>query len=156
MSAAVEWRAIDEAALEGLAQAFAQQLGQGGVVLLEGNLGAGKTTFARALLKALGVGERIKSPTYSLIESYRIGDLHAHHLDLYRIADADELEWLGLPDLLDSNSLLLIEWPERGAGALPPADLGFRFEHAGERRNVSVSAHSAKGREWLDTQYLRS
>ncbi len=153
MSVAMEWCAIDEAALEELAKAFAQQLGQGGVVLLEGDLGAGKTTFARALLKALGVGERIKSPTYSLIESYRIGDLDAHHLDLYRIADADELEWLGLPDLLDANSLLLIEWPERGAGALPPADLGVRFEHAGERRNVAVSANSARGREWLGTQF---
>ena len=153
MSAAMEWRAIDEAALEELAQAFAQQLGQGGVVLLEGDLGAGKTTFARALLKALGVGERIKSPTYSLIESYRVGDLYAHHLDLYRIADADELEWLGLPDLLESNSLLLIEWPERGKGVLPPADLGFRFEHAGERRNIAVSAHSAQGSEWLGVQF---
>lgn len=156
MSATVEWQAIDEAELKGLAQRFSLQLGQGGVVLLQGDLGAGKTTFARALLKALGVGERIKSPTYSLIESYRIGDLHAHHLDLYRIADADELEWLGLPDLLDASSLLLIEWPERGAGALPPADLAFRFEHAGERRNVAVSAKSSRGRDWLSELPLRS
>ncbi len=153
MSTLVEWPAIDEAALKGVAQTFAPLLGQGGVVLLEGDLGAGKTTFARALLMAIGVGERIKSPTYSLLESYRVDDLQAHHLDLYRIADADELEWLGLPDLVDSNSLMLIEWPERGTGALPPADLGFRFEHAGERRNVSVSAYSARGRQWLRAQF---
>ena len=149
MSAVVEWESIDESSLKRLAQTFAPLLGQGGVVLLEGDLGAGKTTFARALLSALGVGERIKSPTYSLLESYQVGDFAAHHLDLYRIADVDELEWLGLPDLLDPNSLMLVEWPERGSGALPPADLGFRFAHAGERRNVSVSAYSARGRHWL-------
>lgn len=149
MSAFLEWRGVDEAALTQIAQAFAVPLAQGGVILLEGDLGAGKTTFARALLTTLGVGERIKSPTYSLIESYRIGDLQAHHLDLYRIAAADELEWLGLADLLDANSLLLIEWPERGSGALPPADLILHFEHAGERRNIAVRAQSARGRECL-------
>lgn len=149
MSGTLEWCGVDEAALKELAQAFAAPLSQGGVILLEGELGAGKTTFARALLMKLGVDERIKSPTYSLIESYRIGDLHVHHLDLYRIADADELEWLGLPDLLDANSLMLIEWPERGMGALPPADLRLHFEHADERRNVSVLAHSPRGRECL-------
>ena len=149
MNAVLEWRGVDEAALSQLAQAFAAPLAQGGVILLEGDLGAGKTTFARALLTTLGVGERIKSPTYSLIETYRIGDLQAHHLDLYRIAAADELEWLGLADLLDANSLLLIEWPERGSGALPPADLILHFEHAGERRNIAVRAQSARGRECL-------
>ncbi|OJY96392.1 MAG: tRNA (adenosine(37)-N6)-threonylcarbamoyltransferase complex ATPase subunit type 1 TsaE [Lysobacterales bacterium 63-13] len=149
MSAFLEWRGVDEAALTQIAQAFAVPLAQGGVILLEGDLGAGKTTFSRALLTTLGVGERIKSPTYSLIESYRIGDLQAHHLDLYRIAAADELEWLGLADLLDASSLLLIEWPERGSGALPPADLILHFEHAGERRNIAVRAQSARGRECL-------
>ena len=149
MSAFLEWRGVDEAALTQIAQAFAVPLAQGGVILLEGDLGAGKTTFARALLTTLGVGERIKSPTYSLIETYRIGDLQAHHLDLYRIAAADELEWLGLADLLDANSLLLIEWPERGSGALPPADLILHFEHAGERRNIAVRANSARGHECL-------
>ncbi len=156
MSTTVEWPAIDEAALKDLAQAFAPLFSQGGVILLEGDLGTGKTTFARAVLTALGVSERIKSPTYSLIESYRNDGLDAHHLDLYRIGDADELEWLGLADLLDSDSLMLIEWPQRGAGSLPPADLEFRFEHAGERRNVSASAHSLRGREWLRTQDPRS
>ncbi|MFZ1838724.1 MAG: tRNA (adenosine(37)-N6)-threonylcarbamoyltransferase complex ATPase subunit type 1 TsaE [Dokdonella sp.] len=136
MNAVLEWRGVDEAALSQLAQAFAAPLAQGGVILLEGDLGAGKTTFARALLTTLGVGEHIKSPTYSLIETYRI-------------AAADELEWLGLADLLDANSLLLIEWPERGSGALPPADLILHFEHAGERRNIAVRANSARGHECL-------
>lgn len=149
MSEILEWRDVDEVALCERAQAFAAPLSGGGVIFLEGDLGAGKTTFARALLIALGVGERIKSPTYSLIESYRAGGLQTHHLDLYRIADADELEWLGLPDLLDANSLMLIEWPQRGSGALPPPDLSLRFEHAGERRHLSARAHSARGRQCL-------
>ena len=145
----MNWPGLDEAALIGVAQALGRVMGASGVVYLEGDLGAGKSTFVRALLGARGVGERIKSPTYSLIETYAVAGNSAHHLDLYRIANADELEWLGLPDLLDANSLLLIEWPERGSGALPPADLILHFEHAGERRNIAVRAQSARGRECL-------
>ena len=91
--------AVDEPGLCAIATRLATAAGEGGVIYLEGDLGAGKTTFARALLTSLGVGERVKSPTYSLIETYRAGALDAHHLDLYRIADAGELEWLGLADL---------------------------------------------------------
>ncbi len=149
MSARSEWLRIDEAGLTRLARWFAACVGDGGVILLEGQLGAGKTTFARALLGALGVGERIKSPTYSLIESYRVGDLCIHHLDLYRIADAEELEWLGLPDLLDETSLIVVEWPERGAGALPPADLRLCLAHAGDHRDLVAVAASGRGEEWL-------
>jgi tRNA threonylcarbamoyladenosine biosynthesis protein TsaE len=85
--------------------------------------GAGKTSFARALLTTLGVGERVKSPTYSLVEGYEAQGRPAWHLDLYRIADPGELEWLGLDALADPAALVLVEWPERGAGALPAADL---------------------------------
>jgi tRNA threonylcarbamoyladenosine biosynthesis protein TsaE len=149
MTRCLTWRAINESTLVGLARALAACVGEGGVVLLEGDLGAGKTTFARALLAALGVGERIKSPTYSLIESYSLADLRVHHLDLYRIADAEELEWLGLPDLMESKSLLLVEWPERGTGALPPADIMIKLDHAGDTRDVEARAVSARGQEWL-------
>ena len=142
--------ALDETELRALAARLATAARQGGVVHLEGDLGAGKTTFARALLGALGVGERIKSPTYSLIESYRAGDLDAHHLDLYRIADAGELEWLGLADLWNDRSLILIEWPERGTGALPDADLVILLRHANDRRDVAFEAHTARGEALLD------
>src|SRR5215468_1090374 len=114
---------IDEAGLAAVACALAQQVREGGSIHLAGALGAGKTTFARALLGALGVGTRVKSPTYTLIESYVVGDLTAHHLDLYRIAAADEIEWLGLRDLAAGRQLWLIEWPERALAAIPAADL---------------------------------
>ncbi len=101
---------------------------------MRGELGAGKTTFARALLRELGTGERIKSPTYSLLERYRVGGRDAFHLDLYRIAAPGELEWLGLDELHDPQSIVLIEWPERGAGALPAPDLEIALGHAGGGR----------------------
>jgi tRNA threonylcarbamoyladenosine biosynthesis protein TsaE len=137
--------ALDEAGMRALAGHLVEVARDGGVIHLEGDLGAGKTTFARALLTSLGVGERVKSPTYSLIESYRVGDLDAHHLDLYRIADAGELEWLGLGDVWTAAALVLIEWPERGRGAMPAADLVLHLRHAGERREVRAEAHSARG-----------
>ncbi|HMM65902.1 MAG TPA: tRNA (adenosine(37)-N6)-threonylcarbamoyltransferase complex ATPase subunit type 1 TsaE [Dokdonella sp.] len=145
MSDRFEKTGIDENELVAIARKFAGRLDAGGVVFLKGELGAGKTTFARALMSALGVGERIKSPTYSLIESYRSGQQPVHHLDLYRIAHAGELEWLGLPDLLDDRALVLVEWPERASAALPPADLVIELRHAGERRDFSVTAVSAAG-----------
>jgi len=143
----VSWNAgaVDETGLRAIAARLATAVGEGGVIYLEGDLGAGKTTFARALLTSLGVGERVKSPTYSLIESYRAGALDAHHLDLYRIADAGELEWLGLADLWTPRALVLVEWPERGTGSLPPADLVMHFGHAGDRREVVAEPRSTLG-----------
>ena len=140
---------VDEPQLRAIAARFAGAARGGGVIHLEGDLGAGKTTFARALLGAAGVDERIKSPTYSLIESYRAGDLDAHHLDLYRIADAGELEWLGLGDLSTPSALVLIEWPERGRGALAVPDLVVHLAHAGERRKLVAEAHSERGENFL-------
>ncbi len=149
-AAALVRRNIDEAHLTALAARLAPAARAGGVIHLIGELGAGKTTFARALLGTLGVGERIKSPTYSLIESYRVGTLDVHHLDLYRIADPGELEWLGLPDLCSPHALLLIEWPERGAGALPQPDLTIALEHAGAVRTLHANAPSARGENLLN------
>jgi len=140
---------FDEAALQAMAAQLAPLAREGGVIHLAGDLGAGKTTFARALLRALGVGERVKSPTYSLIESYRVGELEIHHLDLYRLADAGELEWLGLQDLWTPSALLLIEWPERGAAALPAPDLALNLFHTDTRRALEAAAFSERGRTLL-------
>jgi tRNA threonylcarbamoyladenosine biosynthesis protein TsaE len=139
----------DEHAVAHLSAQLAPQVRSGGVIHLRGDLGAGKTTFARALIAALGVHGRIKSPTYSLIESYRAGGLAIHHLDLYRIADPGELEWLGLEELQDEASLILIEWPERGGDALPAADLALNLVHAAVGRTLFARAASARGEAWL-------
>ncbi|WP_114239440.1 tRNA (adenosine(37)-N6)-threonylcarbamoyltransferase complex ATPase subunit type 1 TsaE [Dyella sp. C9] len=139
------WELADEAATAALAVRLAGVLDEGLVVYLHGDLGAGKTSFARALLRALGVGERIKSPTYSLIESYRAGQRPSWHLDLYRIADPGELEWLGLDALSDPAALVLVEWPERGAGALPAADMVVHLAYAGTGRSATFEPRSARG-----------
>lgn len=139
----------DEAATAALAVQLAAALDDGLVVYLHGPLGAGKTSFARALLTALGVGERVKSPTYSLIEGYVAGGRPAWHLDLYRIADPGELEWLGLDALADPEALVLIEWPERGLGALPAADIELELAYAGDGRHANFRIRSVRGRRLL-------
>jgi len=147
----VQFPGLDEATLAGVARALAPRVRDGAVIHLAGPLGAGKTTFARALLRELGVGARIKSPTYTLIESYPAGDdLTAHHLDLYRIAAADEVEWLGLRDLAAGKQLWLIEWPERALAAIPPPDLIVELAHAADTRNLKLTALTPAASTWLD------
>lgn len=139
----------EEAAMVALARRLAPSLHDGGVVYLRGELGAGKTTLARALLRELGAGERIKSPTYSLLERYRVGGRDAFHLDLYRIAASGELEWLGLDELRDPAALVLIEWPERGAGFLPAPDLEIVLEHAADGRVAWLLPQSQRASSWV-------
>lgn len=136
---------LNEAALVALARSLAPWVRDGLVIHLHGDLGAGKTTFARALLQATGVGERVKSPTYSLIESYAVGERPIHHLDLYRLADPEEMEWLGLPDLASSDALILIEWPERGGSRIPAADLIIALRHVGDGRDLLATAMTTRG-----------
>jgi tRNA threonylcarbamoyladenosine biosynthesis protein TsaE len=145
------WNLPDEAATGALAGRVAQALQGGGLVIyLDGPLGAGKTSFARALLTACGVGERVKSPTYSLVEGYAAQGRPAWHLDLYRIADPGELEWLGLDALAEPAALVLVEWPERGAGALPAADLQLRLSYAGTGRQALLQARTARGQRLFE------
>ena len=146
MNDVVELTLADEEATMALGRHLAAILPADGLVaFLHGDLGAGKTTFARAFLQALGVGERVKSPTYSLVEGYDIGERKAFHLDLYRIADPGELEWLGLDSLAEPGSIVLVEWPERGAGALPPVDLALNFRHEEAGRAVRFEPRSPLG-----------
>lgn len=143
------WMLPDETATTALGTQVATVLNDGLVLYLHGPLGAGKTSFARALLTTLGVGERIKSPTYSLIEGYAAAGRPAWHLDLYRIADPGELEWLGLDALTDPAAVVLVEWPERGAGALPAADMELRLDYADHGRHAVLRAFTARGGQLL-------
>ncbi|MCU7918225.1 MAG: tRNA (adenosine(37)-N6)-threonylcarbamoyltransferase complex ATPase subunit type 1 TsaE [Candidatus Thiodiazotropha sp. (ex Epidulcina cf. delphinae)] len=115
------------------------------IVYLEGDLGAGKTTLARGFLRGLGYRGRVKSPTYTLLEPYELKGLSCYHFDLYRLADPGELEYLGIEDLINSNAILLIEWPENGAGVVPAADIKVRIAHQGRGRGLLFSAGSERG-----------
>ena len=139
----------DEVASLRLGQRLAATLPARAVVHLQGDLGAGKTTLARALLRALGVEGAIKSPTYTLIERYPVEGGEVAHLDLYRIADPEELSFLGLDELADSARLWLVEWPDRGAAFLPAADLCIGLAVAGEGRRAELRALSSRGADWL-------
>ncbi len=126
--------------LEVFANKFASDLHLPLVIWLQGDLGAGKTSFARALIHALGYQGRVKSPTYGLLEQYQIASLQVLHMDLYRINDPGELEFLGLEDLLDDKTILLIEWPDKGGQWLPEPDFIFEFGYASEGRDLHWTA----------------
>ena len=113
----------DEAATARLAAALAALARPGWLVFLEGPLAAGKTSFARAFLRALGHEGKVKSPTFTVVESYALPGLTVHHFDLYRINDPDELHYLGFDDFVHGKAVCLIEWPSRATGSLPTPDL---------------------------------
>ena len=112
---------------------------------LAGDLGAGKTTLVRGLLRGRGHQGAVRSPTYTLVEPYELASGNFYHLDLYRLGDPGELEYLGLREALDGDAVLLIEWPERGAGWLPPPDLLVHIAYAASGRDVAIEAHSPRG-----------
>lgn len=139
----------DAAATEAFGRRLAQSLPARAVVFLRGDLGAGKTSLARALLRGLGVEGPVKSPTYTLIERYPLADGEAAHLDLYRIAAASELDFLGLPDLVPEMRLWLVEWPDRGLHGLPAPDLEIDLQVEGDGRRVALESRSAAGQRWI-------
>lgn len=144
----------DAAATRALGAAFARALraaqGESWVIFLEGELGAGKTTLVGGLLAEFGFAGPVRSPTYTLVEPYELqGHRPLHHVDLYRLAVPDEVEPLGLRDLLDHAGILLIEWPSKGADRIPSADISIRLVYAadGTQRKVLVSPDTSKGRK---------
>ena len=147
MKDAAVYTPANEAGTLALGAELAELFADGGIVYLSGDLGAGKTTLVRGLLRALGFSGRVKSPSYGLIESYTIGDQEIHHLDLYRLSHGEEIEYLGLEDLLTDGSLLLVEWPERGQGWLPAADWRIRIDdRAGGGRIIRIAPRVRPGR----------
>ncbi len=139
-----------EVATEQLGQVLSGLLHQIAIITLSGDLGTGKTTLVRALLRSLGHQGRVKSPTYALVESYPETMPPIHHFDLYRLADPEELEFLGFSDYLESGALLLIEWPERGGAWLPVADLHIHMHHQDSGRRVQLVAGTSAGETLIE------
>jgi tRNA threonylcarbamoyladenosine biosynthesis protein TsaE len=140
---------LGEEAQEAFGRSLAGRLRAPCIVYLEGDLGAGKTTLVRGVLRGLGHRGSVRSPTYTLLEPYQLGGLRLFHLDLYRLGDPEELEYLGLQDLLEADSVLFVEWPERGTGALPPADLEIRLEYLDGGRSLELIPRSRAGASLL-------
>ena len=141
----------DESATLALAARVAQQLSTPLVVYLHGELGAGKTAFCRGLITALGHQGAVKSPTYTLVEPYILNGWRIHHFDLYRLADPEELEYMGIRDYFAADTLNLIEWPERGAGWLPEADLDITLSYQGEGRMIELNAATESARALIES-----
>lgn len=131
---------IGEDLMPAFAAAFASSLAYPALVFLLGDLGAGKTSFARCLLNHLGVEGAVKSPTYTMVETYSLGIGAVAHFDLYRLQDPEELEYLGARELLSTAALSLIEWPERAAVQLPVPSWQLTFTHREMARHISVVA----------------
>ena len=132
----------DVVAMEQLGEQLAQYLRAPAVICLEGDLGAGKTTLVRSILRAKGWGSTVKSPTYTLVETYAIDCIDYHHFDLYRLSDPEELEFLGIRDYFSGSSVSFIEWPERGLGTIPAADIDISIAYCGDSRTVSLSGQA--------------
>ena len=144
----------DEAAQEALGSELARLCDQGLVIFLKGELGAGKTTFARGFLRGLGYTGKVKSPTYTLVEEYVFPEKTCFHFDLYRLADPEELEFMGIRDFLLDRDILLIEWPEQGTGFLPDPDVQIDITYENTARKLVLKARTLKGNHILKQLHL--
>jgi len=137
----------DEKQMRALGARLISACDRGGVIALEGELGTGKTTLVRGALERAGVSGGVRSPTYTLVEYYPLDRFAVAHFDLYRLADAEELEYLGFRDYLNRETLCLIEWPQRASGYLRGVDLAISLEYDPAGRRVTLDAQSPWGRE---------
>jgi tRNA threonylcarbamoyladenosine biosynthesis protein TsaE len=145
----LEFWLADEAATLELGRRLGSACTQGATLYLEGELGAGKTTLCRGMLAALGHSGAVKSPTYTLVESYVLPSITLHHFDLYRIAAAEELEYMGIRDYFNELSVVVIEWPQRGAELLSAPDIVVDIQTVNTGRQAALSAHSSRGEQIL-------
>jgi len=132
-----------------LADIVKKELKQGIIVFLNGDLGAGKTTLTRGFVQGMGHIGNVKSPTYTLVEPYDLADWQVYHFDLYRLADPEELEYMGIRDYFNRHCCSFIEWPEKGLGMLPAPDMIIDLAYHDEQRQVSLQAKTALGERLL-------
>ena len=140
----------DEAATLALGTAMAKAIAPGLTVFLHGELGAGKTTLVRGLLRGLGYEGRVKSPTYALVELYDVSRLHLYHFDFYRFRDPREWLSAGFAENFGGRNVCLVEWPEKAAGSLPPQDLDVVLEFQDAGRVARVASRTALGESVLE------
>ncbi|MBV7548586.1 tRNA (adenosine(37)-N6)-threonylcarbamoyltransferase complex ATPase subunit type 1 TsaE [Pseudomonas sp. PDM26] len=146
----------DEQAMSDFGARIARITQGHGLIFLEGNLGMGKTTLSRGIIRGLGHVGAVKSPTFTLVEPYEIGDIHAFHFDLYRLVDPEELEYLGIRDYFEDDALCLIEWPEKGAGFLPKPDLTITISPQDSGRSLNILSQGSRGETWCAALALES
>jgi len=140
----------DEEATLQLGAQLAACLSESILIYLSGDLGAGKTTLTRAMLRALGISDHIKSPTFSMVECYERDKQPLYHIDLYRLTNPEELEYLGLQDLMGTNAIIMIEWPERAGDYLPKADVHCYLSFHKEGRLLKMEPNSDQGKKILE------
>lgn len=144
---------VDESETLSFGKELLAQLKPGMLVFLIGELGAGKTTLARGILRAAGHMGVVKSPTYTIVEEYNLNGIALNHFDLYRLGDPEELEWMGIRDYMNENSICLVEWPDRGKGVLPEPDLMISLFKKSGGREVEIFRHGlVNGQELFDTK----
>ncbi|WP_460154162.1 tRNA (adenosine(37)-N6)-threonylcarbamoyltransferase complex ATPase subunit type 1 TsaE [Pseudomonas sp. S2_B07] len=146
----------DEEAMTAFGTRIAKITEGHGLIFLEGDLGAGKTTLSRGIIRGLGHEGAVKSPTFTLVEPYEIGDIRAFHFDLYRLVDPEELEYLGIRDYFDDDALCLIEWPDKGAGFLPKPDLTITISPQDSGRSLKILSRGSRGETWCAALALES
>ncbi|KPG99760.1 MULTISPECIES: tRNA (adenosine(37)-N6)-threonylcarbamoyltransferase complex ATPase subunit type 1 TsaE [unclassified Pseudomonas] len=146
----------DEQAMSDFGARIARVTQGHGLIFLEGNLGMGKTTLSRGIIRGLGHVGAVKSPTFTLVEPYEIGDLRAFHFDLYRLVDPEELEFLGIRDYFEDDAMCLIEWPDKGAGFLPKPDLTITISPQDSGRSLKILSQGSRGEAWCAALALES
>lgn len=150
----IEHLLVDEAATVAFGGKIAQSISKdsnnrGATLYLQGDLGAGKTTLTRGIVTGFGHQGKVKSPTYTLVEPYELTERCVYHFDLYRLADPEELEFMGIRDYFAQNAVCVVEWPQNGQGFLPDADVLVQLSYTGEQRTIVLHSNSERGEQLL-------